>query len=206
MNRGDLRTSLTSRLGIPATGDGLLTTTALNECIDLALRDISDAGSWPWLLSSASVTFTAGVAAFPTGVQQPRELTVGGVRAKKASSLPEFLDRLADGALCVWFPVGTNVKLAPVPATAPTTAALYFQLSEPALAADGDSPLLPALHHNVLLARAAYHANMRRQKFDGADRAADEYETGLRRMLDAQRATTGPRRIRPAGSTMWAAW
>lgn len=206
MNRSELRAALTSRLGIPSTGDGLLTETALNECLDLALRDVSDAGSWPWLLSTSTVTFTDGVAPFPTGVQEVRELTIAGVRARKASSLPEFLDRLADGALCVWFPVGTDVQIAPVPTTDPSTAVLYFQLTEPALEADAQSPLMPAKHHNVALARAAYHAYIRRQKYDAADRANGDYEAGLQRMRDAQRATTGQRRIRPAGSTTWATW
>lgn len=206
MNRGELRAALTSRLGIPPAGDGLLTETALNECLDLALRDLSDAGSWPWLLSSSSVTFTDGVAPFPTGVEQPRELSIGGVRARKASSLPEFLDCLADLSRCVWFAIGTNVQIAPVPTTSPSSAVLYFQTAEPALVADGQSPLLPPGHHNVLLARATYHANMRRTKYDGADRANGEYEAGLRRMLDAQRATSGQRRIRAAGSTTWATW
>jgi hypothetical protein len=132
MNRGELRAALIARLGIPPTGDGLLTPAALVECLDLALTDLSDAKQWPWLLTSASLTFTAGVAPFPTSpaVADVRELEIDGRRAKKAGSLPEFLDALGERNRCVWFVEGTNVKLAPVPTTAPTSATLYYSRAE----------------------------------------------------------------------------
>ena len=208
MNRGEFKTALTARLGIPPTGDGLITSAALVECLDLALTDLSYAKQWPWLLTSASLTFTAGVAPFPTSpaVADVRELSIDGRRAKKAGSLPEFLDALGEGNRCVWFVEGTNVKLAPVPTIAPTTATLYYSRAEPALAADAQSPLVPPVHHNVVLARAAYHANVRRTRWETAAQDNGEYEAGLKRMGDAARSIGGQRSVRHVGVSRWAVW
>lgn len=208
MNRGQMRGALVSRLGIPPTGDGLLTPEALNDCINLALTDLSDARQWPWLLTSASVSFTDGVAAFPTDppVVHLRELTVNGRRAKKASSLAEFLDCLAAGAQRVWFYEGTNIKLAPVPSTAPSAAVLYYLQPEPALDQDGLSPQAPSQFHNVIVARASYHANVRKKQWESAAQDNGEYERGLKNMGDNTRMTTGPRAVRAVGSTSWAVW
>lgn len=208
MNRKELREATSRRLGIPPTGDGLLTEPVLNECVNDALRDLSDVQIWPWLLTSASVTFTAGVAAQPTdpAVIQCQQLLIDGRRARKASSLAELLDSTVDGSRCVWFPVGTNVQLAPVPATAPTTSVLYYTQAEPPLDADSQSPLTPAQYHNYVIARAAYRAEVRRTRWEAAAQHNGEYEAGLKRMKDAARSTTGPRTIRPAGSVLWAVW
>jgi hypothetical protein len=208
MNRGQFVTALTARLGINSTGDGLLNTAALQDCLALALNDLSDVQPWPWLLTTGSLTFTDGIAAFPTSppVVHLHQLTINGRRARKASSLPEFLDCLSDGRRHVWFYQGTNVKLAPVPSTAPTSAVLYYLQPEPALANDAASPLAPTQYHNVILARAAYHAEIRRTRWEAAAQHLGEYEAGLARMKGSERMTTGPRQIRAVGDTNWASW
>jgi hypothetical protein len=131
---------------------------------------------------------------------------VNGRRAKKASSLAELLDVKADGSQCVWFPVGSTVALAPVPATDPATCVLYYNQCEPALEADSQSPLCPVQYHNYVVARAAYHGETRRTRWEAAAQWNGEYEAGLKRMRDAKRATTGPRTMRAAGSSLWAVW
>jgi hypothetical protein len=208
MNRSELRDKVTKRLGIPPAGDGLLDTAALNDCIQLALTDIAEEQQWPWLLTSAALTFTAGIAPFPTSpaVAHIRELTIDSRRAKRANSLGEFLDALADGNRCVWFDVGTNVQLAPVPAAAPTAARLYYTRNEPTLANDAATPLLPEQYHNVIVARAAYHGNMRRSLFERAAQDLGEYREAIKKMADASPMRTGPRAVRSVGSTLWAVW
>jgi len=207
VNRGELRTAVAARLAIAPTGDGLLTTTELDRCVNQALRDLSDVKQWPWLLTSAALVFVDGVAAFPTdpAVVHLRELTINDRRAKKASSLGEFLDSLTGAGRHVWFYEGTDIKLAPVPSTAPTSATLYYLQAEPELTEDGVSPLAPSQYHNVVVARAAYHAEVRRSKWESAAQHNGEYEAGLRRMGSA-RLTTGPRAVRAVGSTSWAVW
>lgn len=208
MNRSQFRAALTKRLGIPPTGDGLLDDNALNECVQLALTDISEEQQWPWLLTSASLTFTAGVAPMPTSPQVAhiREVTVNGRRAKRATSLAEFLDVLADGNKCVWFDVGSNIQLAPVPATAPSTSSIYYTRNEPTLASDAATPLLPEQYHNVVVARAAYHANTRRSMYERSAQDLGEYRESIKKMADASPMRTGPRAVRSVGSTLWAVW
>lgn len=206
MNRGELRAALKSRLGIPSTGDALLTDTELNNIIGYALRDVSSERDWPWLRSSSSVTFstTTGLAAAPATMMKPLHLVIGGRRAKHVP-LTEFLDAQAIGYLCVWTLNGTNLALNPVPSSVPT-ATLYFLLGEPTLAGDSSSPLLPDSHHQVLIARASYLANTRRSRKDDAQRDLAEYEDGVRRMWDASNVKSGPRTVRAAGTTLWARW
>jgi hypothetical protein len=205
MNLGQLRTALTSRLAIAPTGDARLDSTALNAAINRALQDIVSDQDWPWLLTSSSLTLTSGVAAWPTDAMKFRELVIGGDRARFVQ-LAEFLDTQADGSDFVWTQQGANVAITPTPTTA-TTGTLWYIRAEPDLSSDGTSPLLPSAHHQVLLARASYHANVRRRA--ERDVAADlaEFEAGIKRMRDALVMRTGPRQVKPAGSTRrWATW
>ena len=205
MNRGQLVTALSSRLGIPTAGDGLLTTASMQDMVQSAARDLASEADWPWLLTSGSLTFstTTGLATAPTGMVKARELTIGGIRACYVA-LGEFLDAVHVDAY-VWTIRGTSVALSVIPATAPT-AVLWYISGETSFTADADSPLAPDVHHNVLLARASYHANTRRSRFEDAIRDDNEYQLGVRKMRDAQWVKTGPRSVRAAGSTRWATW
>src|SRR4051812_6685939 len=119
------------RLRIPPAGDPLLDEPILNECIDQALRDISAVSDWPWLLTSASLTFntTTGIAPAPAAMVKMRELTIAGTRAKNVD-LAEFLDIVATGDQWVWTIIGTNVQLTPIPSTVPV-AVLWYIKAEP---------------------------------------------------------------------------
>lgn len=213
MNRGQLRTELASRLGIPPAGDGLLTENVLSSCIQLGLTDLSVEAHWPWLLHSLSLTFVDGVAAKPDGsttllpaVLSCRELTIDGERAKRAGSLQEYLDAITLRNQCLWFEQGGSIVLAPVPATAPTTATLFYNRVEPALVAEAQVPLLPEQHHNTLIARAAYHADTRRAQYERAAQHMGEYNDGVKRMKASYPSRTGPRTVRLAGTVQWARW
>lgn len=205
MNRGQLRAALTSRLGIPATGDGLLDPNTLNDLIGVALRDISVESDWPWLLTSATVTFTNDTAPAPADMVKARDLLINSRRAKYAP-LSEFLDAQGQRVTYVWTTIGTSIVLSPTPASTPTDPALYYIQSEPELSADTASPLLPDTYHQVLLARAAYHANTRRNRFEEAMRDDNEYQLSIRKMKDSAWARSGPRTIRAAGTANWATW
>ena len=209
MNRAQLRSALVARLGIPSTGDGRITESVQTDCLNLALTDLG-AGEhqWPWLLTTGDLTFTAGVAPMPTDppVVHCRELFVNGRRARKASSLAELLDVGVDGSRCLWFYQGTNVVLAPAPSVQPTDGVLYYLQPEPELVADAQSPLVPAQFHNIVVARACYHAAVMKREWESAAQYNGEYEQGLKHMAGSARFTTGPRQIRTASSTLWAVW
>ena len=208
MNRSQLRAAVKSRLGIPVTGDALLDDATLNDIIQNALTDLSNEYQWPWLLTSGTLTFTNGVAPFPTSPApiHLRELVINGRRARKATGLGEFLDIAADGSRCVWFDIGQTINLGPVPATAPTSNTLYYLRNEPTLTADSSSPLAPDEYHTVIVARAAYLANVRRNRAEDSQRDLAEYMDGVKKMRDAYPMRTGPRSVRPAGATYWAVW
>ena len=206
MNRGQLRSALTSRLGIPSAGDSLLDSTTLNDIIGFALRDLSSEADWPWLLTTASLSFTGADATAPTTLVKARELAIG-TQPQRARFVPlgEFMDAQASRVECVWTIIGTTVRLTPTPSTAPT-ATLYFVRGEPTLANDSAEPLCPDAHHQIVLARASYHANTRRNRFEDAARDDNEYQLGVRKMKDAQWVKSGPRRVKAAGSSNWATW
>lgn len=192
------------RLRIPPAGDPLLDEPTLNECIDQALRDISAVSDWPWLLTSASLTFTAGVAPVPATMVKARELTISGTRAKNVD-LAEFLDIVATGDQWVWAIIGSNIQLTPVPTTSPTNA-LYFIKGEPSLTADVSIPLIPEAHIAAVLSRASYHACVRKGMADAAQFHHSEYLEDLNRMRDATKTRTGPRQVRAAGGRWQATW
>lgn len=204
MNRGELRAALISRLGIPSTGDALLTNTSLDDIIGYALRDLASEHDWPWLVTDDTLTFTNGVAAAPAALVKPLDLIINGKRARYASRA-EFRDAQANGNVCAWTVIGSSVMMTPVPTTAPTASLDYIQ-AEPALANDQAEPLLPDAHHQVLIARASYLANTRRNRKEDAMRDADEYGDGVRRMWDAIYVKSAPRTVRAAGTTVWARW
>lgn len=208
MNRAEIRAAVKSRLGLPSTGDPYVDDTTLNDLIQQALTELSAEYQWPWLLTSAALTFTAGSAPFPTSTppMHLRDVTIAGRRARHATSLAEYLDVLADGSRCVWFEIGTTINLAPVPATSPSSATLYYIQNEPSLTADSSIPLVKAQHHNVVVARAAYLINVRRGRMEEAQRDLGEYVEGVKKMRDSYPMRSGPRSVRPAGATYWAVW
>lgn len=204
MNRGQLRTAIETRLAIVSSGDGLLSTTALNDIIGFALRDISAEHDWPWLLTSDPLTFTDNSAPVPTGYVKARELVMNSKRAKYVP-LAEFLDLEAMGTECVWTDAGATIRITPTPSSTPT-ATLWYIRQEPALESDSSEPLLPDAHHQALVARAAYHANTRRGRMEEALRDDNEYQLSVRKMKDASWGRSGPRAVRAAGNTYWARW
>lgn len=204
MNRGQLRTEVALRLRIPPSGDPLLDEPILNDMIRAALVDICSVSDWPWLLTSAAVTFTAGVGPLPASCVKVRELILNSRRGEYVDNA-EFWDCQALLSRFAWTVLGPNIVLTPVPTVAPTTL-LWFIQGEPALTADTQSPLIPEAHQQVVIARATYHAEVRRGRAEAAAFHEAEYERGLSRMADANKRRTGPRQIREARQRWYATW
>lgn len=193
MNLGQLRSAVSSRIAVPSGGDALATDASINSCINAALIDISAEQSWPWLLTSASLTFSAGVAAIPTGCGRIKTVTVDDLPVPQAS-----LDDVLSGAkLWVWAEDGANIRLSPTTTTAPTSTIRYYRV-EPTLSADADLPLLPVVHHQTLVARASYHLNVRRSDATRAATDMAEYERGLKNLMQSLHRGTAPKVIRSA--------
>lgn len=204
MIRADIRARLVKRLRIPPAGDPLLDEPTLNDCIAQALTDVSNVRDWPWLLTTASVTFTAGVGPLPTSCVKTRDLVINGWRARP-SDLAEFLDQATYATMYMWSIIGPNIQLNPAPVTSPTNT-LYYIRSEPALTTETQAPLIPDAHLPAVLSRASYHAEIIRARSDAAGFHNGEYEIDIKRMMDATKRSNRPRQIREAGYQRWASW
>jgi hypothetical protein len=204
VNKRQFRDALQTRNGIVTPGDGLAAFDAIDAAVASALLDISAEQRWPWLLTSTSLTFSTstGAASMPANCGTINQLVVGGYPATYAD--PETY--LSQTVPYVWTTIGTELRLFPIPTSVPT-ATLYYWRDEPALAADLDTPLLPAAWHQIAIARASYHLNIRRN--DTARAAADlnEYREGLKNLMQSTWRGTGPRKLKSAfRATMTGRW
>jgi hypothetical protein len=203
MNRGALRSALKSRLRLGPSGDASLGDDVLNECILFGLNDIGAEHDWPWLLTSAALTFSisTGLAPLPSGYVRARELRIGttAATARRATraGLGEFLDAASSGRY-VWTEQGANIALSPIPATVPS-ATLWYTRTEPALTADTSTPLIPELYHQTVVTSASYHANQRRRFSDDAAVDDNERQASFKKMRQAMWGRTGPRQVRSSG-------
>lgn len=191
MDKREIRSRVRLRNAIPDTGDGLAGHTDIDDCITAALSDISSENRWPWLLSTSSLTFTAGVATIPADCYTIVRLVINGYPADRVD-VDEFVQQARSW---MWTEVGGEIRLWPVPATAPTSTLWYYR-NEPDLATDTQTPLLPAQHHQLVVVRASYQLNVRRG--DNARIAQDlaEYQAGLRNLMQTSWRTLGPKRLK----------
>lgn len=197
MNKRELRTAIRLRNGIPDNGDPMAGHTDIDASIAAALLDLSAEKRWPWLLTSAALTFstTTGLAPLPATYTQPRTLVIGGLPARNVT-LEEYLTQTTP---FVWADVGASIGLYPIPTSVPTATLWYYQI-EPALETDTATPLLPAAFHQTLIARASYHLNMRRNGGDAKRIQMDlaEYQAGVKNVMQTAQRATGSRQIRSA--------
>lgn len=210
MNLAALRAAVKLRLRLPANGDPYLSDANINACINAALRDIGEEADWPWLLATAAVTFTNGLAPWPADAARLLELRVGvspsWARAQRVG-LAEFLDRSSGGGY-VWTSEGggSQMALSPVPTTSPTATVFYARV-EPDLVSDTASPLIPPVHQQALIARASYHCNVARRNTEDAALDAAESTEAIKKMRRDPQFSSGPRRIRSAFRPQrWATW
>jgi hypothetical protein len=190
VNKRELRVAVRTRNGIPDAGDGLSAHGVIDECVTAERR-------WPWLLASAPLTFstTTGIATPAVDYAQIHKLVIGG---KPARMVP-LADYLEEQMPFVWTDLGNTIGLYPIPGTVPVATLWYFQ-NEPDLLAQADTatPILPAVHHQILVARASYHLNVRRGDNGRIAQDLTEYQSGLRNLMQASARAFGPRTIRSA--------
>lgn len=197
MTAAELIAALKTRNGITSLGDGLITDAVLYECVSNALADVSAEDRWPWLLTSASLTFTGATAPLPTGWTASKSLLIGGYPVPHVG-----LDEMQSSAVrFVWTEVGANIVISPTPTVALTTPTLYYYRDEGVVDSGADAILLPVTWHRYLLARASYHLNVRRSFAERASLDDTEWRTGLERMRAAKRATVGTAPIRSSFRT-----
>lgn len=203
MNRGDIRSAVKLRLAIPSTGDGLLTDAVLDSHINRSLATISGAREWPWLLTTNDLTFVSGQASLPQDFIRARSLIYNTLPVQWVQ-LEDFLDPDRFFVPYGWTIVGNTAKLAPTP-TSTITATLYYYRAEPELHSDFSIPLIPSLHHELIVAHAAYLACLTRQDEQRASVNFADYNMMLNNMRDDLKQNTG-RRIRFERGRQYAVW
>lgn len=203
MNRGEIRAAVKERLAIPSIGDGLLPDSTLNNLINRALATISAAKEWPWLLDTYNITFVDGSAHIPNDFVRARQLVINNVPVLWLQ-LEDFLMPDRRIAVFAWTIIGNQARLNPVPTT-DQSGTLYYYRSEPELLSDYSAPLMPVLHHSLIVAYTAYLAALVRQDEGRAAVYQAEYQAILNNMRDDLKQNTS-RRIRYDSGYQYAAW
>lgn len=208
MNKAQLRERVKLLLAIPEAGDGILTDGRIDDLVMAALIRLSSEGSWPWLVTSGTVTFaTDGTATLPTGFLKARVLVIDDFPVRDPVALPTFLDVGGRDHSYVWTITGTVARLSPEP-TVSTDGTLWYYRVEPTLTNDDDEPLCPPRAQEGVCAYAAHTAELSRQDTNRAQIWFAEWEQILRGLKDDLRTTTAPRRVRdrPGRHTSYARW
>lgn len=210
MIRSALRDAVKDRLAIRSDGsgnslDGLITNDYVNTSIDDALNRISMERDWWWLATTAPLSFdtTDGDAALPSDFMRANKLVINDSPVEPLP-LDTFLDPNADMNAYGWLVYGNVVKITPIPTTT-TTGTLYYFRSEPALATDAASPLMPVVYQKCIVAYASHLCAARRQDEQRAALYLQEYGNFLKSMNDDNRATI-QRRIKFSRAMSDAAW
>lgn len=205
MNRGEIRDAVKQRLAIPASGDGQLTNTVLDDLINRALTVIAGARDWPWLLSTFSLTFetSTGQAFLPNDFIRARQLVYNGYPVLWVQ-LEDFLNPDRTYATFAWTIIGNKAQITPVPST-DISATLYYYRNEPELISDYSAPLMPSKDHNIIIAYTAYLGAMVRQDDARAATYIAEYRSLLNDMRDDLKQSTS-RRIRYGSGYTYASW
>jgi hypothetical protein len=203
MNRGDIRTAVKRRLAIPASGDGMLTDAVINDLINNALSVISAAREWPWLLDTKTLNFDPSSDYLPNDFIRARQLVYNELPVAWVQ-LEDYLnpDRLSN--TFAWTIIGNQAYLTPAPTTN-ATGTLYYYKAEPALLSDYAEPLMPALHHGIIVAYTSYLAALVRQDEGRAGVYMAEYNTLMRDTNDDLKQNTS-RRIRYNSGWRFSSW
>jgi len=200
-----LRFDLRRRLGIAESGDGLAGHEALDGNIDEALDTLSGERHWPWLLHASNLVFGigTGIAPVPVDFTVDVDLKINGLRARRVQ-LREFLD-VSTRSAYVWTRRGTSILLSPAN-TQSLLGELWYYRQEPQLAIETQVPLMPAVHHHVIVSYAAYLTRSRQGRGDDAKEFLAEYDRALRSMRDDVSSGQRPPSLRHKGSESWASW
>lgn len=205
MNRAELRTAIKDRLAIPSTGDGLITDTFINTSINDSLARVSAEKDWWWLASTATLNFDPvnGAANLPSDFMRANQLVINGAPVNQII-FEDYIDPLNKNVGYGWTIYGNQVRITPIPATTQPGTFYYFR-SEPALSADGNSPLMPIAYHYVIVCYASYLCAARRQDESRASLYLQEYGNWLRTLSDDNR-TSLKKRIQTDRNIGFSTW
>lgn len=207
MNRGQIRTAIYARLGVPTT-DGLQDSTTVNNAINDALHHVESEADWPWLQASETLTTAAGDDTYTPAATwvRTKRLRVADYEPMQPCTPIELDDLHPDSshrAQPTHFAVVEGVLVVrPVPDGVYSLLHLFTK-TETDLTDDAHSPLLPARFHPAIVEYACFVLHRRARQAAEAAGALAAYEGWLRRMHDDRRRTTGPSKVRVRPRAGW---
>lgn len=196
MNLSQLRTQIDRRTGVRQ--DLLATNAYINE----ALNNISSRRDWPWLDTLQTVTTTVDENTYPVtaAYSETRTVNIGGIEAQQIYIADG--DEFDGSTYCpdvyeysIEWEAGTaQLVVYPTP-PADTTILHRFVRTEPLLANDQDTPLMPERYHTIICDQAA-GLFLERIDASRSETYLARAEKGLKQMGEATQRKSSPTRIR----------
>lgn len=184
MTFAQLRAAVRTRLGVPET-DPQYTDAAVGDLVNSANHYLETEHDWPWLETSEDLPTAVGTPTVTPGATWVRSIDLRISADVLLSRRPiEELDFLAGtgaGEPRLWCVIGGQIALYPTP-SAVITLKHRFVRSEPDLAANGDTPLVPSIWHSAIVEYSAFLSYRRGRDEDRAKAALAAYETWLAQM------------------------
>jgi hypothetical protein len=182
VNHAALRAAVRNRMGNPA-DDALFTDGVVTDLVNAALHYLETEHDWAWLEAVETIATIAATGTYALAATYGRSisLTSGGFPLKRVTVEELELLRDAAGPPKMWAAYGNQLELVPVP-TGVANLRHRFIRTEPDLAADGDTPLMPARWHQAVVDYAANLGYRREGNLQEAGSALAAYEAWLEQM------------------------
>lgn len=166
-----LRDDLRVKLGVPAS-DALFTDAVCTDLLNNGVAAYSCVWDWPWLEASETINLVAATSAYSPAAawRQTVALQYQDYPPLKRMDIEDLRQIGGTGRSFAYAVYAEQLHIRPVPTS--TEAAidmthLYIKNETP-LSADGDSPLLPAVHQWIVVEYAAYLGFRRSGQLDKA--------------------------------------
>lgn len=211
MNVAAMVAALRRKLGVNA-NDGMLTPEVLRDLLNEANTMLEAERDWPWRLRQTTFSTVAGQAEYEAATFAPDADWLRTVELKPANEGPLGLRTYTDldhenpasrqGAPSLYTFYGATLVLSPTPDGVTSIRHRYVRVS-PALTADQDTPLMPAMFRWAIVQQAASLGFQHVGQDDRAQLAEAAVDRWRLRMIDDQRRATGSLRVRVrAGSAL----
>ena len=199
MNVAALMIALRRKMGVDP-DDGLLTPDVLVDLLDEANKELEAERDWPWRETSATITTVAGTASY---AMPSNWLRTTSIREANEEPMVERTTMDLDyrnpsgvtGQPIEFAVYGSTLTLSPTPDSVRTLTHRYIR-DVPQLRWDADEPLMPAMFHAAIVSAAAAVAYERQGADQRAQSAQLTVDRWRGRMIDDQRRTRGPLRVR----------
>lgn len=201
MQFSELTAETLARMAVPTGGDGLSTSARAGAWVNTALRKLTNERDWWWNLTTLTgLVINNGVAALPTDFVHALGLSVSGFPIDQISQ-SEYLAQAVTADLPAPFGFvinGSQIMLAPAPSEIINDTSFIYYRTDIALSAAGDTPRMPALHHDALISYAVYHGYLDKQDNKKAAPHLLEYQSWVKSM-QADVSPTKKHHIRRVG-------